>query len=279
MKHVLRPPHSARETYLTSISRVRNKTQKNNLESIEGLVTLAANDYSILATVPSLHTTIPMAMVGVVSKDELVNNYDNRFAKKGSPGRYIYDELKSLPDGDICPYCNHRDISTLDHFLPKTIYPILAVTPDNLIGVCSDCNKKKGDGIPTSLAETFIHPYFEDIPNVKWLHADVLEKTTPAVRFNIHPPQDWDIILTQRVINQFDILQLGPLYSNQAAREMNDIREGLKTHFKNEGPGKVYQELEHQWHSRRANQLNSWQTALYEALKNSQWYWQGGFDF
>lgn len=279
MKRVPRPSQCAKETFQTTISRVREKDLKVRLTSIEDRIYAAAQDYAALAPVPNLHTIATMAMVGGVSKDELIKNYDIRFAKKSSPGHDIYDGIKSLPDGAICPYCNHRDISTLDHFLPKAHFPVFAVAPDNLIGACSDCNKKKGDKRSTSLAQTFLHPYFEDISNIQWLYAEVIQSPMVSVRFYVLPPHEWNADLSQRTMYQFETLCLASLYAKQAAREMNDIREGLKIHFNNNGPEKVFRELLHQWNSRRKNQINSWQTALYEALKNSEWYWQGGFDF
>lgn len=277
MEPVTRPIRCPRETFNTTIRNVKSNELKNRLRSIENNVFEAAQDYAVRAVVPDLHSIATMEIVGTVLKDELVKNYDNRLAKKASPGRDIYDELKSLPNGDICPYCNHRDVSTLDHFLPKSHFPILAVAPDNLIGVCSDCNKKKGDTIPAALTDTFLHPYFENISNEQWLFAEVIHSTPPAIRFFTQFPLGWSEELGQRVLYQFDRLELASLYAKQAAREMSDIRSGLQLHLENGGSIRVQRELEHQWNSRRANQINSWKTAMYEALKNSAWYYEGGF--
>lgn len=63
----------------------------------------------------------------------------------------------------VCPYCNHNYIFTinvekkenvsnkissrpqLDHYLPKAIYPILALSIYNLIPSCAVCNNIKGE--------------------------------------------------------------------------------------------------------------------------------------
>jgi hypothetical protein len=58
---------------------------------------------------------------------------------------------------------------------------------------------------------------------------------------------------------------------------MANIRFDLQTHFDAGGPEAVRAELLRQWRSRRANQLNAWQTASYEALGHNDWFCDGGF--
>lgn len=61
----------------------------------------------------------------------------------------------------VCPYCNRNyvfsdeNINTceLDHFIPKSIYPIFASSFYNLIPSCPYCNKKKGSN------EFIIYPH------------------------------------------------------------------------------------------------------------------------
>ena len=44
-----------------------------------------------------------------------------------------------------CPFCGIGTVSTLDHYLPKSKYPALAITPKNMIPACRDCNwERKG---------------------------------------------------------------------------------------------------------------------------------------
>ena len=51
----------------------------------------------------------------------------------------------------------------------------------------------------------------------------------------------------------------------------------LRQDFDNGGAAAVRVELEYQWESRQANRVNSWQTATYEALAESDWFCDGGF--
>jgi 5-methylcytosine-specific restriction endonuclease McrA len=277
MWSVNRPARTAAEAFSVSVSRVRNPAARQNLQNISPQIVTAAAIYSTTAIHRTLHMFPAQQNVGVILGNELVKTYTQRFAGKKGPGRYIYDEIKALPKGDRCPYCDQRDVSTLDHVLPKAHYPILAVTPDNLVGSCVECNKAKDDHQPATSVDTFLHPYFEDISQEQWLKASVVEELPCAVRFSAIPPLHWNADLRQRLIRQFQALDLAKLYGSQAAREMSDIRASLHHHFAAGGQASVRSELIHQWDSRRLNQTNSWRTALYESLKDSVWFCSGGF--
>ena len=60
----------------------------------------------------------------------------------------------------VCPYCqaSHIEFNNLDHFLPKTTFPILSIFEENLIPICVFCNGRsiKGDVVPTI---PIYHPY------------------------------------------------------------------------------------------------------------------------
>jgi len=55
----------------------------------------------------------------------------------------------------VCPFCDcyyHKGTISIEHFLPKSIYPFLSVHPTNLIPCCEDCNGAKGDIDPLTNA-------------------------------------------------------------------------------------------------------------------------------
>jgi transcription elongation factor Elf1 len=198
-------------------------------------------------------------------------------AKKGQPGRDIYDKIKMLPENDTCPFCGHRDVSTLDHVLPKADYPIFAVTPLNLVGSCGDCNKLKLAAVPSCASDTLLHPYFDAASDRQWLSARVVAGPTAAVTFYVLQVAQFNASLNARIAHQFRFLGLARLYSSQAAREIAGIRANLKRHHDSGGLAAVRLELRHQFESRQASQINSWQTATYQALSQSDWFCDGGF--
>lgn len=67
-------------------------------------------------------------------------------------------------ENNICPYCDWYEMEfkavSVDHFLPKSKYPLLAIYPKNLVVACAACNDRiKKDKIYLPIA----HPYFDDI--------------------------------------------------------------------------------------------------------------------
>ena len=275
---VEKPQFDAGTTFETCISRVKDADLRRRLTSVEPAISAAAVDYEAKATMRTLNLIAASTSVaGVVSKAEMVKVYDQRMAGKGGPGRAIYDKIKLLPKGDRCPFCDQRNISTLDHILPKTSYPCLAVVPINLVGACMECNKAKSSLAPQNPGQVVLHPYFDDISTTQWLVAEVVQQTPCAIVFDVVRPANWDNVTETRAKAQFEILGLPYLYSSEAGRELANIRQNLRTHFDAGGAAAVQHELMRQWKSRRANRLNSWQTAMYETIAKDAWFCNGGF--
>ena len=89
------------------------------------------------------------------------NKYDNFTTIKKE--YCAYNLLQKL-NITVCPYCNRNTIynlkytkkrtSELDHFYPKSEYPVLALSFYNLIPSCKICNKLKSDK-----NQEYINPY------------------------------------------------------------------------------------------------------------------------
>jgi hypothetical protein len=277
MWSVDKPNFDAGVVYSTCISRVKNVDLRQRLRSVLPSVVAAALDFEAHAQASSLHLIDEEDGVGDVTTAEMVKVYDARMAAKKSPGRAIYDQLKMLPEGDRCPFCDQRNISTLDHFLPKALFPRLVVSPCNLVGACMECNKIKKDFVPQTAEEVGLHPYYDDISTTTWLAAEVVEGDPCGFVFSVSAPRDWDELVTARANGQFRLLQLGTLYASEASRELANIRYNLRMHYDANGAEGVRDELLRQWRSRRNNRLNSWQTAMYRAISQSDWFCDGGF--
>lgn len=172
-----------------------------------------------------------------------------------------------------CPICGQRKVSSLDHFLPKSMYPSLVVTPINLIPACDQCNKKKLDAAPISNEQTTLHPYFDDLGDERFLFAKVIHSIPPIINFYIDSPINWSKEKARRVEYHFETFELNLLYSVHAVDEIlgqvyywNElIEEDLRD------------ELSKQAVSRAKHHPNSWQTAFYESMAQSEWFCKGGF--
>lgn len=276
MWNVVYPGFKADETYQKCVRGCGDEEFQSSLMELADQVKASAMDYVERAKDNRLYE-IKNKIDCATKERRLKSVYDNGMRDKRSPGRAIYDELMSLPDDSRCPFCGHRSISGLDHILPKAKYPIFSVVPDNLVAICTSCNSIKDDTSPTSQNDGILHPYFDSIDGCQWLHANVNEGNHAVVEFYVKSIEDWSDALNARIVNQFQLLKLNELYSAQAVQEMSSIKPSLQEHFENGGSSFVRQELHRQWQSWKSVRSNSWQTACYMALKESDWYCSIGY--
>jgi hypothetical protein len=279
MQKLALPAYTAEYAFSTCISRIKDADLKDRLSSVKATIIAAALAYEQAAGENALYTIGTSDTVnGVVTANEMSDVYDLRMTKKRGPGRHIYDKLISAPAHGRCPLCGQGKVWTLDHHLPKRLYPGFAVTPTNLVPSCQDCNKAKGSTIPTTPEDGALHPYFDDIDTHRWLTAAVVDTAPAAVLFNITRPAVWDDVLFARVRRHFKLFNLSSLYSGHAAEELSNIRDYVSRLHASAGPKGVEQHLRDQANSRETARRNSWQAALYRALEASDWYCNGGFD-
>lgn len=273
-----RPIQEAEDVFTTCISRVRDAQLKARLEGVTQAVVDASVEFDGAATHTRLHQIAPHGLVGgVVTQAEMEAVYTQRMAKKGAPGRDVYDALfTSAPQGK-CPLCGHRTVLTLDHHLPKALYPALAVAPLNLVPACSDCNKSKLASVPANANEETLHPYFDDIDGDRWLAAELILERPAALRFFVEAPAHWSATLRSRVERHFQTLGLGRLYSSEAADELLNIRHQLRAMHESGGAALVQIELRERAESCQQAGRNGWRTATYQAFADSDWFCDGGF--
>ncbi|MEZ8516122.1 hypothetical protein AB9R81_10925 [Vibrio cyclitrophicus] len=64
-----------------------------------------------------------------------------------------------------CPSCGEDGApGTLDHYLPKEVFPELSICFQNLTPMCDQCQGKKGtDYISSTGRKRFFHPYYDEI--------------------------------------------------------------------------------------------------------------------
>jgi HNH endonuclease len=279
MWRVKKPTRSTLETFRTCIREIDNENLKGRLEQIEVTVVREGQVYDAAATNGQLHTlTRAKSIDDLVTVSEMSDLYKLQFSKQGSPGRGIYDELITATKNGRCPMCGQGVVSTLDHYLPKSRYPCLTVTPLNLIPACSDCNKKKLSSSPGAADEAILHPYFDDVEQDRWLGAETLEGKPAVVRFFVRSVERWDEVKQARMQRHFKTLKLAALYASNAADELQNLRLGLSRIFRSGGVDGVQAHLRDAAESRAAVHVNSWQTAMYTALVGSDWYCRGGFE-
>lgn len=274
MRKLTKPTRDAKSVYELCISKVKKATLKASLTAISPTVQAEAAAYEISATAGSLHTMATFPNIGGLSNKEFNKVYTGRMANPKAPGRVIYDEI--FISSKICPLCGHGKVTTVDHHLPKAHYPALTVTPINLVPACSDCNKLKDDVISTAASRQTIHPYYDDFDSEQWLFADI-NQIERVFYFHAKKPRSWSQTKFLRAKFHLKTFELATLFSLHAVEELNDRLLTLEKILAAGGPQEVMDDFLDTAESCKSNHLNSWKTAMYQALANSPWSCAGGF--
>lgn len=276
MKSLPKPIDDVKDVFTTCISRVREPL-KTDLEGVLPSVVTTASEYDRLAQSTDLHTLPKVLVTNGVSKAEQVKVYDDRMAKKDKAGRLIYDRIKNSAPHQKCPLCAHRVVSTLDHILPKAHYPLLSVTPVNLVPCCRDCNTDKLDRPPTGKADQFFHPYYDDFNEGIWLAARFIYDTEVTPEFFVVKPDNWNQLKFERARNHFNKLDLDELYSLNAKTELDGNKHTFEGLFTSGGSADLKADFEGRAASWAGARRNTWQAAIYRAAASDPRFYEGGF--
>lgn len=199
-----------------------------------------------------------------VSGKTLSKLYKENFAAETAPGRQYYETILHQPKLDICPICGVRTVRTLDHYLPKSKYPTLAVTPLNLVPCCRDCNFDKLTYTITTAESAPLHPYFDDISKERWLAVNVY--SDKSVLYYAACPSAWSDTLKRRVERHLSLYKLQIIYGSNAAQEIDDSIHLWRNLRRSANAVPLKEHLAEIRDSAEANNLNSWKSALYRGL-------------
>lgn len=278
MLKVPKPTLLSADVYDDCIGVFQDAAIHARLDACKPLIAAAEAEFEAKITRGEIYTIAHERVVnGNVTKDELKKVYSDQMVKSKT-GRVYYDTLIKAAKGDLCPLCAQRDVTTLDHYLPKAKYPRLSVVPVNLVPACKDCNTGKLTSYPRTPEEETIHPYYDDIESDQWLEARINRTTPLSITFYVTHVPGWPSLLFERTKNHFISYKLDMLYATQAGRELT-ARKLLYTTTYHSGAGNagIKKLLHDESVSRGQININSWQSALYRCLANDDWFCDGGF--
>lgn len=271
-----KPTLVTKDVYRICISRVGNKEHKTNLTNCTQTVVDASIDFDDKFPKNEVYL-IPQTQhfVSTIVGDDLEKVYRNGMLNAKMPGRLIYNQiLSSAPDG-ICPLCSIGAADTLDHYLPKTKYPVFSIAPLNLIPACTPCNKGKLVDFPKSPNDQTLHPYYDSVNNENWIKAKIIQTRPIAFYFYADPPNNWDAKLQNRVKTHFEAFELNKKFSSSANTMYRCLKKKLVDAF-NLNPTLLKDELLSFYNSSLALGINSYQAVMFEALYNDDWFCNTG---
>lgn len=269
MRHLERIKFSVKEIVTNCASSFRDKELKDKFVDSAEFIERKSEEYAAVAKSNkwgkiSIHDKVN----GVITKEEMVKLYDQKFVKQSTVREKYYDKILATAKYGKCPICGIGQASTLDHYLAKTLYPTYAVTPDNLIPECRDCNSNKSNKTIENISEAPLHPYFDDVDKSIWLCADLLFKDDVFIaKYYVNPEiKEENPNLYDRFCTHLDLYKLKEAYSVQASTEMSENKQLWEKVNKQTGKQGLIRYFTECLESCEMIQKNTWKTALLRGL-------------
>ncbi len=201
--------------------------------------------------------------------------YSERFTNSRYPNAYeLYIKIRTSQP--YCPYCNFRSRfpSQIDHYLPKSVFPTFALTVDNLVPICSDCNKKKRNIVQIEKSKRIIHPYYDEFANkaFDYIGCEIIEENPIGFKFYIQKSDAIDDEQFQRLQTHFNLLALDKLYKADFEADFVSYIEELKIILNESDIEDTKKALERKIKSLKLSKQAPWRYAGYNALFNSDWF-------
>lgn len=199
-------------------------------------------------------------------KKEIEKVYDYKFAKENSVGRTYYEAIKINANGR-CPICGGGKLKNLDHFLPKSKYPLLCVTPANLIPECRDCNQDKSKSFSKDYYSLTFNPYF-DVMKDEWLECEINfrnDKTFDLKFYNGFDKTE-DPLLWKKYETHLLVHDLNKTFSAKALEDIEYQKYQYQDQLRECGEESIKNTFVRIRNSCERSDINSWKAALYREL-------------
>ncbi|HCT9038159.1 TPA: hypothetical protein OUB44_001666 [Providencia rettgeri] len=167
---------------------------------------------------------------------------------------------------DFCPSCGEDGTpNTLDHYLPKDIFPEFSVTTANLFPMCDICQGAKGVKINDNEGKRlFLHPYFDDFIEQQVLVLDISEPFNAPTSIVLYPHPDLDIELQELILRHISELEIPARYYRYFQKNyLRLLRLAGKMRYKGLN---VREQLESFRDLALEKSINSWGYIFYESV-------------
>lgn len=148
----------------------------------------------------------------------------------------LFDNLTTTNEGvddSLCPYCTIGEASSLDHIIPKSVMPVFADHPKNLIPCCSNCNSKKSNVWFANDNWDYINLYIDDLPNKQFLFVDLaIDNNTLKVKFYIDNRNHIKENLFLKISNHYTKLDLCRRFEQCSNQEISEVATLIKNFSK-----------------------------------------------
>lgn len=161
---------------------------------------------------------------GLVSKiafnDNIHDAYYSLYDSKSAEVVSILSDVWSLNEElSLCPYCLVDTAEHLDHYFPRSVFPELSISSQNLIPACGICNsghkKTLWENSPNRM---FFHPYFDHVPAEQFLFCDIEVNQAKVfkISYEVKPLAGESAEVNRLIASHFNNLALSSRYVAKA---------------------------------------------------------------
>lgn len=265
------PTMDHKHVYELSQERFTSRTFKQRLSHGQPDVLALGTEYVARGKAGNLHTIRQNTGVPpTIRPGDMQRLYKQGLLRKNSEARRCYEKLRLASPFRVCPFCLHRTVKTLDHYLPKDRFAAYAVLPANLLPSCRDCNSEKDEFAAVDRAASLLHPYFDNVDSDLWLGCELQKLVGLCMPIFFINSAATSPELLQRLTSHMETLDLFDLYDVEGARELNDMTGALTDTFAASGKPGVRALCESVAASREALARNYWRAALWRAAAHDE---------
>lgn len=129
-----------------------------------------------------------------------------------------------------CQLCTIGEVSTFDHYLPKSDFAEYVVNPLNLTPSCSKCNEKKSVNWKTNSKRNYLNLYLDLLPDEQYLFVEIDSELN--LNYKIVNSGSIQHDLFEIISSHYNKLELLKRFSENSYSIISELETEIKNYFK-----------------------------------------------
>ena len=188
----------------------------------------------------------------------------------------LKNSIKSIQEEhlkQICPSCGLLPANTIDHYIPKELYPDFSIYSKNLIWTCGTCNGKKSQYWKEQTYRGVINFYIDNIPSFNFLGCDITSDN--GILKATYFLKNYKLTNHPNIVMHFDKLKILNIYKDHIPTKLGEIVADLRSYKGKVDKKKVKGILLTQYFQRRKDfGVNDWKAGLLREIITGRHYLQ-----
>ncbi|MDN2668338.1 hypothetical protein OW495_16560 [Vibrio sp. 14N.309.X.WAT.E.F5] len=200
------------------------------------------------------------------SKNKFINLYGTKVDTMYQ--KLIIDQLRERTL-QICPACGEDGTpNTLDHYLPKDLYPEFSILSKNLFPMCDICQGKKSTKVLSPARKRiFLHPYYDDFLNNQVINLCIEKPFNAPEGFSLKVAEGIDVQSRNVVMRHIKEIEFTGRYSKFFKDEYFRLLRVVKMMRDNDH--NIEQQIDSFMAMAKDKSINSWGHILYSGVRSN----------